>query len=147
MSEDRFTLRAAVYLILVKDGKTLLSRRFNTAWMNGHYSLIAGHLDGNESVFDCMIREANEEAGIKIEKKNLKPLTVIHRPSSSGQEYIDFFFIAEKWEGEPKIMETDKCDDMNWFPINNLPENTIPHVKKVIESYKEIPAFMAVDWN
>ncbi len=35
MSNERFTLRAAVYLILIKDGKTLLSRRFNTGWLDG----------------------------------------------------------------------------------------------------------------
>ena len=100
MSDEKFTLRAAVYLILTKDGKTLLSRRFNTNWMDGKYSLIAGHLDGNEKVSDAMIREAMEEAGIKVEKEDLKPVKVLHR-NSKEREYMDFFFIAEKMPSVP----------------------------------------------
>ena len=100
MSNERFTLRAAVYLILIKNGKTLLSRRSNTGWMDGKYSLIAGHLDGNETVFDTMIRESFEEAGVKVVKEDLIPVKVLHR-KSNDQEYMDFFFLADKWEGEP----------------------------------------------
>lgn len=146
MSNERFTLRAAVYLVLIKDGKTLLARRFNTGWMDGKYSLIAGHLDGNESVFDAMIREAYEEAGVKVAKEDLKPLKVLHRKSTDS-EYMDFFFVAEKWEGEPKIMEPNKCDDMSWFPIEGLPENTLPHVREVIENRKDGIPFIESGWK
>src|SRR3989338_7570062 len=128
MSSERFTLRAAVYLILIKDQKILLSRRFNTAWMAGSYSLISGHLDGDESVSRAMIREAYEEAGIRIKNKDLKPVTVLHR-FSPDQEYMDFFFVAKIWSGVPKIMEPNKCDDMSWFPLKQLPSNTLPHIK------------------
>ncbi len=147
MSNERFLLRAAVYLILIRDGKTLLARRFNTGWMDGKYSLIAGHLDGMEKVSDAMIREAFEEAGVKIEKKDLKPAKVLHRMSSDNMEYMDFFFVAEKWEGEPTIMEPNKCDDMSWFPIESLPENTLPHVKNVIENYEDGVAFIESGWD
>lgn len=146
MSNERFTLRVAVYLILIKDGKTLLSRRFNTGWMDGKYSLIAGHLDGNETVFDTMIREAFEEAGVKVTKNDLKPVKVLHR-KSGDQEYMDFFFLAEKWEGEPIIKEPNKCDDMSWFPIDNLPENILPYVKNVIENYKDGIPFIESGWE
>ena len=146
MSAERFTLRAAVYLILINDRKTLLSRRFNTGWMDGKYSLIAGHLDGKEPIFDCMVREAKEEAGIIISKKDLEPVTVLHR-YSTDQEYMDFFFVAEKWKGTPKVMEKNKCDDMSWFPINDLPKNTLPHVSEVIKRYKNTPAFSESGWK
>ena len=146
MSNERFTLRAAVYLILIKDGKTLLSRRFNTGWMDGKYSLIAGHLDGNETVFDTMIRESFEEAGVKVTKNDLKPVKVLHR-KSNDQEYMDFFFLAEKWEGEPTIKEPNKCDDMSWFPIDSLPENTLHYVRDVIENYKDGISFIESGWD
>ncbi len=115
-------------------------------WMDGKYSLIAGHLDGNETVFDTMIREAFEEAGIKVAKEDLKPVKVLHR-KSNDQEYMDFFFLAEKWQGEPTIKESDKCDDMSWFPIDSLPENTLPYVKNVIENYKDGISFIESGWD
>lgn len=126
--------------------KVLLSRRYKTGWMDGMYSLVAGHLDGNEPVRDSMIREAYEEAGIKIEKKDLIPNKVLHRKSNDC-EYMDFFFTAKTWSGELRIMESNKCDNMEWFPINNLPINTLPYVREVIENLDNGVAFMESGWE
>jgi len=146
MSSERFTLRIAVYLILLKGNKILLSRRFNTGWMDGKYSLIAGHLDGNESVGDSMLREAYEEAGIKINKDDLLPATVLHR-YSTNQEYMDFFFVAKKWVGEPTIKEPNKCDDMSWFSINDLPNNLLPYIVEAIKNYQVKMPFSESGWK
>lgn len=66
MNNERFTLRCATYLLLIKSGKILLQRRFNTGWKDGKYTLISGHLDGQETIAQAMVREAEEEAGIPI---------------------------------------------------------------------------------
>jgi len=57
--KEKFMVRAAVYLILVKDGRVLLSRRYKTGWMDGMYSLVAGHIDGNEPVGNSMCQVPN----------------------------------------------------------------------------------------
>lgn len=90
---DRYSLRAAVYLLLIKDGKLLLGRRTNTSWRNGQYSLIAGHLDPDESLRTAMIREAQEEAGITISSDDLKFVHVMHHVENEA--YLDFFFTAD----------------------------------------------------
>ena len=59
---ERFKLVVAVHLILIENGKILLLRRYNTGYEDGNYSLVAGHIDGNESVIQAMQREALEEA-------------------------------------------------------------------------------------
>ncbi|HEC35073.1 MAG TPA: NUDIX domain-containing protein, partial [Anaerolineae bacterium] len=89
MTEDRFRLLSAVHLFLVRDGKVLLLRRFNTGYEDGKYSVIAGHLDGNEEIKTAMIREAREEAGIEIAPQDLQVVGVMHR--RSDDERIDFF--------------------------------------------------------
>jgi 8-oxo-dGTP diphosphatase len=131
---ERFTLRAAVYLLLIKDEKVLLIRRANTGWRDGEYSLVSGHIDPVESATAAMRREAEEEAGIKVVESDLKFVHVMHR--DKGVDYIDFFFTADKWDGEPSICEPDKCDDMQWFEIDKLPENTVPNVRRAIDAYK-----------
>ncbi len=142
MQAERFTLRAAAYLLLIKDNKILIIRRYNTGWSDGEYSLIAGHLDGNETVLESMVREANEEAGITVKPTDLHIIHVMHRKSiGEDLEYIDFFVSADKWKGIPRITEKDKCDNMQWVPLNNLPQNVIPHVKQAIYNYKNKIAF------
>ncbi len=56
----------------------------------------------------------------------------MHRPLVS---YVDVFFTTDKYKGEIKNKELDKCDDLKWFSLNNLPENIVPSVKYFIENY------------
>ncbi|MBI2028871.1 NUDIX domain-containing protein [Candidatus Gottesmanbacteria bacterium] len=63
MLKKHFELRSAVYLVMVKNDRLLIQRRYKTGWMDGRYSLIAGHLEGEETAFSAMVREAKEEAG------------------------------------------------------------------------------------
>lgn len=50
-------------------------------------------------------------------------------------ERVDFFFIAEKWQGEPKIMEPDKCNDLRWFKSDDLPQDMIPYIRQTIDFF------------
>ncbi len=144
--KKRFTLKSAVYLILKKQGKILLARRYNTGWMDGKYSLIAGHIDGKESISASMIREAYEEAGIKVKYEDLIPAHVMHR-CSSDEEYIDFFYLAKKWEGKPEIKEPHKCDKMEWFNFVNLPKNLLPYIKIALDNYAKAISFSEIGWE
>lgn len=141
MHGKRFTLRAAVYLMFIKDSKILLVRRSNTGWQDGKYSFVAGHLEGRETVKQAMAREAKEEAGVELKPDNLHVAHVMHRKSNDNLEYIDFFLMADKWEGEARITEPEKCDQMKWFSLNNLPENLLAYVKKAIKNYQSGVSF------
>jgi 8-oxo-dGTP diphosphatase len=135
MSEpERFKLIAAVYLVLRRGSEVLLLQRANTGYQDGKYGLVAGHLDGNELAPIGMAREAKEEAGITIDPKDLKLVHTAHRLTRNqvGQERIDLFFEAIKWQGEITNMEPEKCDDLSWHDLNDLPENIIPFVGLVL---------------
>ena len=132
MSKKRFQMPVAVHLLLIRKGKILLLRRFNTGYEDGNYSVVAGHLDGNEDVKSAMIREAREEAGIDIKPNNIQIVGVIHRKSEG--ERIDFFLAADSWYNEIVNMEPKKCDDLSWLEIDNLPINIIPYVKRAIKT-------------
>ncbi|MBI2232341.1 MAG: NUDIX domain-containing protein [Candidatus Aenigmarchaeota archaeon] len=142
--KERFKLVAVSHLILMKDDKVLLSRRFNTGWGDGNYSVVAGHLDGNETFLQAMIREAKEEAGIEINEKDLQVVHVMHR--KTDHERIDFFIQAKNWKGELRNMEPQRCDDLGWFGINDLPENTIPYVKQAIDCIKNKVFYSEHGW-
>ena len=131
-TKPRFNLRAAVYLVLMKNQQILLLKRHNTGWQDGNYSLCSGHIDGGEPVTAAMIREAKEEIGITIQPSDLEVVHVMHRLSSDA-EYIDFFLTARAWQGEPQNMELDKCSEVRWFKLDNLPKNTIENIVQALE--------------
>ena len=142
MSEERFRLRAAVYVFLEKDGKFFFMRRKNTGWMDGKYGLPAGHLESGETIHAAAIREAKEEAGVDIDEKDLEFVHVSHR--ISDHDYIDFCFLVTKWIGEPYIAEQDKAGEMQWFSKTDLPDSVIPHVREVIDMYNKKISFSEV---
>ena len=133
--KQQFSLLCAVHLFLVKGNKILLLRRFNTGYEDGNFSLIAGHINGGETIQAAMIREAREEAGISIDPANLEIVLAMHRRVSDGHERIDYFLRCENWQGDVKNLEPHKCDLLEWFDIHNLPRNIIPYVAKAIGSY------------
>lgn len=137
MKKERFKITPASYLILIKDNKILLSRRYNTGYEDGKYSFVAGHLDGKEAFRQAMAREAREEANIEIEPKDFEVVHVLHRMTDFHdvglRERIDLFMSPKKWTGEIKNLEPHKCDDLDWFELDNLPENTLDYVVHVIK--------------
>jgi 8-oxo-dGTP pyrophosphatase MutT (NUDIX family) len=142
-----FKIVPTSHLILMKDGKILMLRRFNTGFEDGNYSIAAGPLDGNETFIQAMIREAKEEAGLDIRPEDLEVIHVMHRGTvKNDDERVDLFIRANKWEGEPKNMEPDKCDDMRWVDIDNLPENTIPYIRQAITLIGEGKVYSEEGW-
>ncbi len=134
----------AVHLFLIKDNKILLLRRFNTGYGDGCYSVPAGHVDGNETVVSAMIREAREEVNINIDS-SLQITQVMHR-KCLGHERIDYFFVANDWVGDIVNLEPNKCDDLSWFDIKNLPDNMVRYVQSAIENYSNGVKFSLFGW-
>ena len=143
---ERFKVTPTSHLILIKDNKILLLRRFNTGYEDGNYSVVAGHLDGNETFIQAMAREAKEEAGIDINLEDLEVVHVIHRKQST-EERIDLFITAKEWKGEPKITELNKCDDLRWFELDDLPKNTIPYIKQAINNIQNKIFYSEYGWR
>lgn len=143
--KKRFKIIPTVYLVLMKDNRILLSRRYNTGFHDGEYSFPAGHLDGNETLVSTMIREAKEEIGVECNPESLKLAHVMHR-REPNEERINFFFTTVRFLGEPKIMEPHKCDDMRWFNIDDLPLNIIPYIKQAIEDIRKGILYSEYGW-
>ncbi len=132
-SPRRFQATAAVHLFLLRGGEVLLLRRHNTGYEDGNYSVIAGHLDGDEPATLAMAREAAEEAGIEIAPSGLRFVHVMHRKETGdADERIDLFFAATAWDGTPTVREPEKCSELRWASLNALPENVVPYVRAAL---------------
>ncbi|WP_044642163.1 NUDIX hydrolase [Risungbinella massiliensis] len=144
MKKERFCVPVTIHVFFRKGDQILLLRRFQTGYQDGNYSVVAGHLDGDETVIQAAIREAKEEAGVDIEETDVHMVGVMHRRSDS--ERIDFFAEITKWSGEIENREPNKCDDLRFFPVEELPVNTIPYVRQAISNYLQNKWFDLAEW-
>ena len=139
--EERYKSRIIVDLLISrKDEKgeeeILLALRKNTGYKDGDYELAGGHLEEGEDIMGAMIREAMEELKIKIEREDLEIAHILHHYKGGA---LKFIIKAKKYEGKPEVGEPDKCEELRWFKVNELPENMNEKIKKaIIEIYSGV---------
>ncbi len=75
---------------------------------------------------------------------DVKVVGVMHRRASD--ERVDFFVECMHWSGDIVNREPGKCDDLSWFPLDRLPENTIPYVRRALENYQQGRWFDSYGW-
>ena len=133
------SFKSAVHMIINKDNKILLQKRKGTKLWPGYYALPAGHIEEGETQYDALVREAKEELGIDINLKNIKNSYVVLRRNYFKidgkilEPYIDYYFEINEYDGVPQIMEKDKCDELIWSDIYNLPKPFINYEGAFLE--------------
>lgn len=143
---EKFKLIPEAHVFLMNgNDEVLLLRRFNTGFEDGKYSVIAGHIDGNEEVRAAAIREAREEAGIEIRPEDIEVVGVMHRKSE--EERVGFFLAATRWHGHVVNAEPHRCDDLSWHSVHNLPDNMVPYVRRALENYLKGRFYDSYGWE
>jgi len=148
MIKERHKIVPASYLVLIKDNKILLQRRFNTGYEDGKYSFVAGNVVEGETFRLELVRETLEEAGITIKEEDLIAVHIMCRNSHTptNNERVDLFLTTEKWSGDIENKEPNKCDDLSWFELNNLPDNMIPYIRQAIGCIKDKIIYSEFGW-
>ena len=140
----RATFPTTVHLFFFRENQILLLRRFNTGFADGMYSVPAGHLDGGETVIAAASREALEEIGVRLEADCIHFSQVMHR--KDGDERVDFFVHISEWNGEPFNAEPEKCDEIRWVDLDDLPANTIPYIRQALHNHRMGIRFDEFGW-
>lgn len=139
----------ACFMILRKSDNVAMVLRKNTGWMDGYYGLPAGKGEWHETFTQIAIREANEEAGVKIKPKDVKVVHVAHRRNQYGElfmDWVDVYFEASKWAGEPHNAEKDKAERLDWLSLNKLPENVVPSQRAALEEIAKGRVYSEHGW-
>lgn len=111
---------AAVYGILRDaDGKILFQRRMNTGFNDWVLQLPSGHIEWEESYFEALKREMNEEIWIQFEEKDVILKHILHRINKDNRVYFDVFFEIQNFTGKIQNLEPDKCSELNYFDRND----------------------------
>lgn len=122
--------RIGVGVAVMKDRKVLLLKRTN-AHGEGTWCYPGGHLEFNESLFDCAVRETDEETGLCITNLR-KGFFTEDFFITEGKHYITFFVVADWESGKPEIREPHKCTEIGWFDWNELPHPLFLPIKNAI---------------
>lgn len=150
--KEHFSIPSASIVMLLKneDGKTkvLLQRRQNTGFMDGLWDLsCSGHVEHGESMSEAAAREAKEELGVTIPIENLKFFVLVHKREKEWDlTYYNAYFVCKKFDGEPTICEPEKCSEIKWFDLNNLPDDLINDRKCAIKAYFEGVDYIEYGW-
>lgn len=119
--------KSAVHMIIMNNDKLLIQKRKGTKLWPGYYALPVGHIDVGENQYEALVREAKEELNIEINPKDITNSYVVLRRNyfeidgKKLEPYIDYYFEISKYQGVPSIVEQDKCDELIWADINDLP--------------------------
>lgn len=148
--KERYKLIPEVFLLFVQDGKVLLSRRYQTGWEDGKYCIPGGHGEDRETMREGAAREAKEEIGIDIAVDDLEFVLTQHRWSPDpGNPHgrVGFYFVPKKYAGEVHNAEPEKCDDLQFFPLDNLPPNTVAFTQAALAAYKAGKKYDEFNWE
>jgi 8-oxo-dGTP pyrophosphatase MutT (NUDIX family) len=141
----RHQLTGDVHLLLInRVGRVLFGQRQNTGYEDGAWHLPSGHLEAHESVVAALIREAKEELGIVIEPDEVEFTHVMHNSSSGGR--VAFFFTVHRWTGTPHNQEPDKCAELRWFALDELPDHMIPYCRAALDWVAKDHCFSIYGW-
>ncbi len=111
---------------------------------DGSWALPAGGIELNESIFQCLQREVQEETGLYVHEATLISIYTEPRFSvvtSYGDEFqgFEFLFRVDRWSGSI-IHETDETTAAQFFPLTHLPPTSpgywANHQKEVFEDLK-----------
>lgn len=99
-------------------GAVLLGKRQNT-FGAGSWALPGGHLEFGESFEDAAARELKEETNISAsELRTFMPLNTPYETT----HYVQIGVEVLRHHGELRNMEPDKCSDLRYFQLSDLPE-------------------------
>lgn len=123
-------------IIVNEEGKVLVGKRHGSH--APHYSIPGGALELGESFEDGAKREVAEETGLVI--CNPKVVAVVNNLEtyrSEGVHFVSAILLAERYEGAPKLMEPDKCEEWLWCDPANLPQPHFYASRVGIECWKK----------
>jgi 8-oxo-dGTP pyrophosphatase MutT (NUDIX family) len=103
------------------DGRVLLHRRSDT----GEWSLLSGILEPGEQPAAGVVREVEEETGIRVVVERLAAVTVspeVRHPGGDRAQYLELVFACRPADpGQVARAADDESLEVGWFSPDALP--------------------------
>ncbi|WP_162207396.1 NUDIX domain-containing protein [Dyella japonica] len=131
---QHFPLSTGIFVIVRREKRVLLLGRSHTGWKGSLLNLPAGLHHGGDPLAVAAARELQKETGLMAAPDGLRLVHLMHcRSSDSGAEWLSAFFLAERWAGEPRLIEHGGHSYLGWHDPSRLPPGVMPHTAQAIK--------------
>lgn len=123
MSEKYCPIMSTLGYVLSPSGKKVLLLHRNAKSSDeqfGKYNGLGGHMEANEDIATCMIREIREEAGIEVTAMQLKGTVNWTGFGDKNENWLAFIFLISQFNGIP--VEANDTGSLSWQAIEDLQE-------------------------
>lgn len=115
-------LKGVTCFVINEKGEVLIEKRVNKGLTPGKLDLCSGHIDGDETQTQAMIRELGEELGISIEEAiNVIKINKNELPFKfrSGEKTLNFFITVYclKRNSSDVTLQKEEVDKIVWLPL------------------------------
>ena len=116
MSENRFLIRTVADAIIENDDKIILIKRGTEPFI-GRWAIPGGHIEKDETIEQCAVREGFEETGIRSEPVAILGIYSDINRDPRGQN-TGAVFILRMIGGE--LEGADDADEAKWFSVDQI---------------------------
>ncbi|MFH7340489.1 NUDIX domain-containing protein [Streptomyces sp. KHY 26] len=129
-------------------GRLLLGLRHpDSAYAGKRWHFLAGHCE-REAAVGCLVREAEEEAGLRVDPAGVELVHVVHLlDPSQARPRVQLVFRARSWTGTPEVLEPDRCVEWRWWPPTDLPQELVPYARTAIEGILADRVYSELGWS
>lgn len=127
-----YLIAPSVNVYIIKNDKVLLGRRQNTGYADGKLCPPGGHVEEGETPLQATVRELKEEVGIEIDAHDLEFVCVAAR-DDSPTAYVGYEFMLKDKDYTPANTEPEKCSELVWVDIADLPDDVISDFAEIIK--------------
>jgi mutator protein MutT len=123
-------------IIVDDEGRLFLARRGpQAANERGLWEFPGGSVEFGERCVDALRREIQEEYGVEIEVGSLLDVTD-HLLPEEGQHWLSPSYVCRIVSGDPTIREPDRCSEIGWFTLDELPEDLTEITRANLRNYQ-----------
>ena len=112
--------------LLVRSSEILLAKRSaDRAFYPGVWDVVGGHCEGEETPTDALLRELEEELGVKALAFEEIATLEEPQPAENGEANYHIFAVTA-WTGEPRLLNAEHSE-IRWLSLDQALVLSLAH--------------------
>ncbi|MFZ0128519.1 MAG: NUDIX domain-containing protein [Candidatus Dormiibacterota bacterium] len=113
---------------LVRGERVLLGHRTaERSWYPSVWDLPGGHVEPGESETGALLRDLNEEVGVRVPRPVTKPIARLRPPTKHEPNFELAIWLVTDWSGEVTNCAPAEHDELRWCSANELLALSLAH--------------------